>query len=125
MKAITLAVATLLFACVPVACGPKARDDSENKLLGVWEVVGDHDITGSTVEFTREGKLKVVDVYKGRKDFLDGTYTVDGDILKVVLIHPVGGKKEVKEPCRITELTHNDLVTEDEKGRVERLKRVH
>jgi uncharacterized protein (TIGR03066 family) len=123
MKAITLGGVAVLCACVSVACSPGAREGHDNKLVGVWEQE-DGDAKGSTVEFTGDGKLKVVDFTKGQKiETIDGTYTLDGDTLKIALIH--GEEEEKKDSVKITKLTDQELVTEDEKGKVDHFKRVH
>jgi uncharacterized protein (TIGR03066 family) len=59
MKAITLGLAAFLFAGLTAAYGADKKDDNKTKIVGVWEVAKGELPKGSTMEFTKDGKLKV------------------------------------------------------------------
>ncbi len=114
--------------CTQTANGddPKKADISKDKLIGVWESVKEpvqkDDLPkGSTVEFAKDGKLhveiKAKDIIK-----IDGTYVLEGDMLKIVLT--AEGKEPHKETLKVTKLTDTELVTKDEKNMVDEFKKV-
>jgi uncharacterized protein (TIGR03066 family) len=115
-----MAAAAVVFLSVTVV--GVAGTDNAKKIVGVWEVVkGEGAPPGSTVEFTKDGKLKV-QAKVGDKEFkIDGTYKVEGEKLMVKLTFE---GKTVEETNKIKKLTEKELLLEDEKGKVEEFKRV-
>lgn len=78
-----------LLPVVLVACalvGP-ARADDTPKLIGKWEVTksGGETPVGSTVEFTKDGKMTALVPLDGKATKLTGTYKLDGKKLSVKL----------------------------------------
>ncbi|MBM3981622.1 MAG: hypothetical protein FJ304_15355 [Planctomycetes bacterium] len=81
MKLISAAVLALL-----VDLGA-ARADDTPKLIGKWEVTksGGETPVGSTVEFTKDGKMTALVPLDGKATKLTGTYKLDGKKLSVKL----------------------------------------
>jgi uncharacterized protein (TIGR03066 family) len=101
----------------------KADDKATNKekIVGVWEVTKSESApAGATVEFTKDGKM-IVNVKANDKDVkVEGTYTIDGDNIKSKLKL---GDKEKEETVKIKKLTDKELVTVDEKGKIDEFKK--
>jgi uncharacterized protein (TIGR03066 family) len=121
MKAITLGLAAILFVGLTAAYGADKKDDNKKKIVAVWEVVKGDAPKGTTVEFTKDGKIKINIEADGKKLALDGTYEVDGDSVKTVVKDPDG--KDHKETIKIKKLTDTELTTEDEKGKTDEYKK--
>jgi uncharacterized protein (TIGR03066 family) len=121
MKAITLSLAALLFVGLTLAQGADKKDDNKAKIVAVWEIVKGNAPKGSTVEFTKDGKIKINLEADGKKIALDGSYEVDGDSIKTTLKGPDG--KEHKETLKIKKLTDKEMTTEDEKGKTDEYKK--
>jgi uncharacterized protein (TIGR03066 family) len=95
--------------------------DKADKLVGVWEVVKSEEAPpGATIEFTRDGKMKMTVNAQGKEMTLEGTYKVDGD--KITSIQTFGGKEQ-RETATIQTLDDTTLITRDEKGKVDEFKR--
>src|SRR6266849_3201131 len=121
MKAITLGLAAFLLVGLTAAYGADKKDDNKMKIVGVWEVVKGDAPKGTTMEFTKDGKLKFTVEVEGKKITVEGTYEVDGESIKTAGKGPDG--KEQKETIKIKKLTEKELVTEDEKGKTDEFKR--
>jgi uncharacterized protein (TIGR03066 family) len=128
MRTTRLALASAFVFALTLAFGSRAVSGEENKadiakdkLVGVWEAAKGDLPKGSTVEFTKDGKLHIV-VKDNDKTFkVDGSYAVDGDKLKIVTVFE---GKEDKQTITVTKLTDTDLVTKDEKNMVDEFKKV-
>ena len=118
-----LAAGALL--CV-LAHGVRAEDkkaDNAKLLVGTWEVVKADKGTvpvGSTVEFTKEGKMKVTHKEGDKEESLEGTYKVDGDKFSFEL--KVGDKVN-KKTITIKKISETEMTTTDEDGKSVELKR--
>jgi uncharacterized protein (TIGR03066 family) len=99
-----------------------AGTDTAKKLVGLWEITkGEGAPPGATVEFTKDGKLKL-HAKIGDKDFdLTGTYKVEGKKLTVTL--EFKGKSKTDSDT-IKSVSDNRLVLEDKDGKVTEMKRV-
>jgi uncharacterized protein (TIGR03066 family) len=97
-----------------------AGTDNTKKIIGVWELVKGES-PGSTVEFTRDGKLKINAKVKDKEVNADGTYKIEGDKLKVTLSFK---GKTITETNKIKKLTEKELILVDEEGKVEEFKRL-
>ena len=69
----------------------QAQDDNAKKIVGIWEVAkaGGDLPAGSTIEFTKDGKLNAVVKVEGMEVKLDGTYKVEKEKLTVKI--KIGG----------------------------------
>jgi len=116
MKTVTTAmVMTAALLLVPTAqAAPDVKD-----LIGTWEIVkSDGDAPkGATIEFLKEGKLKVTVEVEGKKESVDGTYKLDGEKLEVKI-----GKDEA-ETVTVKELTKDKLVVVDKDKKTTELKK--
>jgi uncharacterized protein (TIGR03066 family) len=128
MKAIWMAMVGLL---ILVSAGISAADDKKDKkteetkkkLLGTWVAQEGGDMpAGSTLEFIKDGKLKIVVKIQDNKIDVEGTYELtDGETLKVTSKDPDG--KERSEKIKISKLTDGELVTVDEKDKKDTFKK--
>ncbi|HEV3143596.1 MAG TPA: lipocalin family protein [Gemmataceae bacterium] len=86
------------------------------KLHAVWKLVkSDEDAPkGATAEFTKDGKLIIQFEQDGKQEKLEGTYTLEGSKLTVVLKK---GDNEDKDMLTITTLTDSKLVVENKDGK--------
>jgi uncharacterized protein (TIGR03066 family) len=99
----------------------KADKDKTNKekIVGTW-VLEKPDKPkgglppGATIEFTKDGKLKLSAKQDGKEISVEGTYSVDGDKLKTTGQGPDG--KEQTDTDTITKLTDKELVIKDSKS---------
>jgi uncharacterized protein (TIGR03066 family) len=109
-------LALAYFALTLAAAAQDQKDAStKEKLVGVWEVK-----EGATVEFTKDGKLKVTFRMDGKEASAEGTYALEGD--KLTITHKIGDKEE-KETLTVKSLDDKVLTTVDSRGRTETLKR--
>lgn len=97
--------------------------DYAKMLVGKWEVSkADPDTVpvGSTIEFTKDGKLKI----NGKKDdvemAIDGTYTVKDDTFTYKLKI---GDMELSDTITIAKISKTDAVTKNKEGKVVELKK--
>jgi len=102
-------------ALAGVAAAHAADPAAKTKIVGVWEATKGDLPPGSTIEFTKEGKVKVA--FKGPDGKLidvpiEATYAVDGDKVKVTSKGPDG--KDKTEAMTIKTLNDKELVLSDE-----------
>ena len=122
MKALGLALAGCLVLGLTAIgqADDKKEPTNKEKIVGIWEPTKGELPKGSTVEFTKDGKLKVVVKIEDKSITLEGTYTVDGDKVKTVLKDE---GQERKEDLKIKTLNDKELVLVDDKGMAEEFKR--
>ncbi|HEY1861446.1 MAG TPA: TIGR03066 family protein, partial [Gemmataceae bacterium] len=111
----------VMFVGLTAICADDKKDDKKDKLVGVWEATKGDAPKGATLEFSKDGKLKIAFEADGKKIAIEGTFKVDGDSLETNLKGPDG--KEHKETMKIKTLTEKELVTEDEKGKIDEFKK--
>jgi uncharacterized protein (TIGR03066 family) len=110
-------IALTLAAFVLVSLNARAEDKADkDKLLGKWEAVKGELPAGSTVEFTKDGKIKVSVKQEGKTEKHDGTYKLDGGTITVT--HKRDGE-ESRRSFKVKKLTGEVLVVEGDKGTVE------
>jgi uncharacterized protein (TIGR03066 family) len=116
--------AALLGVCVVVFAGTARADDDDNakKLLGVWVIdkSGSMLPEGSTVEFIKDGKLKVILKDKSGDMNFSGTYKLAKDKLTTI-VNLMG--KDVEDILTIKKLTDEALEVEDKDGTVDTFKK--
>jgi uncharacterized protein (TIGR03066 family) len=118
-----LAILILTIAGAPAYAQPKDKDGKidEKKLIGKWEPPDAPKDIKIVVEFAAKGKVTVSAEVGGKAEKLEGTYKLDGDKLT---LNMKSGEKDRKETVTVTKLTDTELVTKDDKGKEETLKRV-
>jgi uncharacterized protein (TIGR03066 family) len=124
MNALRLAAVLACLATLglsPAWAAPE-KDTNKDKIIGTWEVVkSQSDLpAGSTVEFTKDGKLTVTVKAEDKKVVVKGTYKVDGDTLTVTT---KDGDEEHTEKMTIKSLTKDKLVVVDDKKKTDELKK--
>jgi uncharacterized protein (TIGR03066 family) len=102
-------------------CFTAAADDKDNAKLAVgkWEVTKTHEggpPQGGTVEFTKDGKIKVSGEQNGQKMTFEGTYKIEGN--KMVLKFKIG-ESETAVNLTIDKLDEKTFATSNEMGKVE------
>jgi uncharacterized protein (TIGR03066 family) len=99
-----------------------AGGDTAKMLVGVWQIVKSQDAPpGATVEFTRDGKMKLRAKVGANEMKVDGTYEVKDNAIVSKLTF--GGQTKT-ESTKISKLTAKELVVIDDKGKTEEYKRV-
>lgn len=100
-----------------------ARTSNRTKILGIWEVTKSDDGTppGTTIEFTKDGKLKVKTKVGDETLTMEGDYKLVGNKLTLTIKTPDG--MESTENETITKLTSKELALKDEKGQIDEFKR--
>jgi len=120
MKAVCAGMLSVVM--VAFASTAKAQDDNAKKIIGVWVVdkaSGDLP-AGSTVEFTKEGKLIAVIKADSKEIKFDGTYKVEKDKINVELKIE---SETIKETVTIKKLTDDALELEDKDKKVDVFKK--
>ena len=108
---VTAIAAVVVFAGI---AGAQDKKIDPAKLVGKWEVTKSEvpDLKGAAVEFTKDGKLSVMAIVEGKKREFVGTYSVDGDKLKVTLKSKDGGE-ENSDTDTIKSLADDKIVLVD------------
>jgi uncharacterized protein (TIGR03066 family) len=99
---------------------PGDKAANKEKLVGVWEPQGKNIPPGSSLEFTKDGKLKARFEAQGKPRTLDGSYKVEGNTLTVTFRM---GDQERTDNLKIKTLTDQELVTVDSMGKEDTFKR--
>jgi uncharacterized protein (TIGR03066 family) len=129
MKTLGMALAALLMSGLAgLAVADEKKDDkkteeTKKKLVGVWIAQEGGDMpAGSTLEFVKDGKLKITVKVGDKTIDVEGTYEITGEeTLKVTSKDPEG--KERTEKIKITKLSESELVTLDEKDKKDTFKK--
>lgn len=117
-----LCAAALSVVMVAFAGSAKAQDDNAKKLVAVWVVEkssGDLP-AGSTVEFTKDGKVVAVIKAEGKEVKFEGTYKVEKDKINVKLKIDA---ETIEETVTIKKLTDDLLELEDKDKKVDTFKK--
>jgi uncharacterized protein (TIGR03066 family) len=116
--------AIALGVCVVAFAGTaRAQDDNAKKIVGTWvvEKSGGDLPAGSSIEFTKDGKLNAAVKLEGMEIKLQGTYKLDKDKLTVKV--KVEGMGEIEETATIKKLTDDTLELEDKDKKVDVFKK--
>ncbi len=93
----------------------RAEPLDKAKLVGTWEFVKSSEkkspLSGSMVEFTKDGKLKMSIQSGNQAITIEGTYSLDGDTLRIVTEGP--DREDATHTMKIIRLTDRELVTEE------------
>ena len=114
-----LALGLILVLVASPAYADDKKDDFAKLAVGTWEVTNTHPggpPKGGTVEFTKDGKIKVTGEQDGMKMNFEGTYKIEGK--KMTL------KIKIENDERAIDLTIDKLdekifTTSNESGKVE------
>jgi uncharacterized protein (TIGR03066 family) len=100
----------------------QGQDDNAKKIVGMWEVTksGSQVPVGSTIEFTKDGKLIASLKIEGMDLKLDGTYKVEKDKLTVKIKVM---DQNIEETSTIKKLTDDALEIEDKDKKVDVFKK--
>ena len=99
-----------------------AADDAAKKIVGKWEITkagGDVPV-GSTIEFTKDGKLAAAIKAEGQELKLTGTYKLDKEKLTVKITVE---NQTVEEIVTVKKLTDDEMELEDKDKKVDVLKK--
>jgi uncharacterized protein (TIGR03066 family) len=121
MKGMALALTAVLVVGLTAIRADDKKDDKKTQIVGIWEPTKGEAPKGTTLEFTKDGKLKITLEAEGKKVTIEGTYEIDGASLKTILKGPDG--KERKETMKIKSLSDKALVTVDEKCKEDEFKK--
>ncbi|MCE9530391.1 MAG: lipocalin family protein, partial [Planctomycetes bacterium] len=105
-----------LIVCVGFVAASSAADENKDKIVGTWSVTKGEEVPpGTTIEFTKEGKLVFKLTLNGKEVKLEGTYKIEKDKLTVSMKTPDG--KDDTETDTIKTLTADAMVLVDPKGK--------
>lgn len=95
--------------------------DYAKMIVGKWEVTkADVLPIGATVEFTKDGKLKITEKMGDKEMTFEGTYKVEGDKFTVKIKI---GDDEHTNTITITKISDKEMTTKDKDGNVVEVKR--
>lgn len=99
-----------------------AQDDFAKKIVGSWTIdKSSGDLPpGTTIEFTKDGKLAASLKVENQELKIDGTYKIEKDKITVKL---KVGDQTVEETATITKLTDEVLEIKDKDNKVDIFKR--
>jgi uncharacterized protein (TIGR03066 family) len=108
-------------AVVCLAGGGARAADNEKMIVGKWELtkVDEGGLPkGTVIEFTKDGKVKLVMKKDDKDATMEGTYKVDGDKFDVTM---KVGDDEHKQTITILKLTDTELHVKNEQGKMSEL----
>jgi uncharacterized protein (TIGR03066 family) len=128
MSALRIVVTGCLVLSLVAFAGTMSRADEKidkDKIVGTWELTKstakDAPPPGTTVEFAKDGKMKIKVKVENKEITLEGTYSIDGAKLNTALKTPDG--KEQKDTDTITKLTDKEMVLKGSKGEINEFKK--
>jgi uncharacterized protein (TIGR03066 family) len=100
----------------------QAQDDFGKKIVGNWVIdKSSGDLPpGTTIEFTKDGKLSAMLKIDSQELKIEGTYKIEKDKLTVKL---KVGDQSVEETATITKLDDSVLEIKDKDGKVDTFKK--
>jgi uncharacterized protein (TIGR03066 family) len=107
----------------PSTTKPEPKEASnQEKILGTWEVTQSKGAPpGATVEFTKDGKMKVNYKQDGKEQSMEAMYSVDGN--KITSKIKLPGGKEEEDTATIEKLTDTEMAIKDKKGDLDEYKK--
>lgn len=102
-----------------LAMADDKKEDSAKLAVGKWEVTKTHEggpPMGGTVEFTKDGKIKVSGELNGQKMEFEGTYKIEGK--KMTLKFKIDNNEQPVD-LTIDKLDEKNFATSNEQGKVE------
>ena len=117
-------LSAVIVCCLTLVVSASAEEKSTNKekIVGTWEIVKSEGGVppGTTLEFTKDGKITIKVKIDDKIITVSGTYAIDEDKLKTVVKID---DKEMKETMTIKTLTDKSLVTVNEKKETDEFKK--
>jgi uncharacterized protein (TIGR03066 family) len=124
MKSLRIvAAAVLVGSLLGSLRAEEEKPDNKTLIVGAWELTKAREggpPVGTTMEFTKDGKVKLSGKADGKEFAFDGYYVVVGDKLTATLKSP---DRREDGTVTIKKLTDKELVTQDETGRTLEFKR--
>src|SRR5262249_29852603 len=118
MNAMRILAVGVLVGLVSFAARAEDKEDNAKLIVGKWECTKADEGTlpvGSTVEFTKDGKMIVIVKADGQETKGEGTYKVEGDKFDFTIKI---GEQEHSETINIKKLTKTELNTTNKEGKV-------
>ena len=120
MNAVRMVIAALVPLVLAIAAAAEDKKTDNGKLVvGKWEVTkcdGDGPPVGSTVEMTKDGKIKITAKDGGTEESHEGTYKVDGDKIMVTIKID---NDEKKHDVTIKKVSDTEMVVEHDGKTIE------
>jgi uncharacterized protein (TIGR03066 family) len=114
----------VLVVLVGAAAQGQDKTDYAKLIVGKWEVSKADEGTvpkGSTVEFGKDGKMKVSVKEGGQEQTLEGTYKVEKNTFTFTIKGPDG--QEHMQTITITKASEKEMSTKDKEGKVVEMKK--
>jgi uncharacterized protein (TIGR03066 family) len=118
MRAAIVSLVVIGFA--GFACAADEKIDAK-KLIGKWTPAKEEKGLKMVLDIQEKGKFEMTVTFGEKSEKVPGTYALEGNKLTVEMSFM--GKTK-KETMTITKLTDAELVTKDEKGNEEAMKKV-
>ena len=118
MNAVCLLTVSAIVCLVGVGARADDKADNAKKLVGKWEISKADPQTipvGSVLEFLKDGKIKITIKENGEDKTLEGTYSVEKDVLTVVRKTDEGERKRM---VTIKKISDTELVIVDDESKV-------
>ena len=124
MSILRMAFAALVMTGFAASVQAEDKSDLKKQLVGKWEAVKADEGTlpkGTVVEFTADGKMKVI-AKKGDKDeTIEGTFTVEAHAFTYKLSFD---KKEISQKITVKKISDTELDTANPEGKAVTFKKV-
>jgi uncharacterized protein (TIGR03066 family) len=112
MSALRLVVAGLFVVGLVVGVRAEEKKESnKDKIVGTWELSKSDKSFSAVYDFAKDGKIKLTSKKDEKEESTEGSYSVEGDKVSVVL--KIDGKEE-KHRFTIKKLTDTEMVLLDE-----------
>ena len=124
MKMFRMVLAAFVMAGLGSATLAADKADNKKLIVGKWEATKADEgtlPTGSIVEFTADGKIKVAPKAEGKTDTIEGTYTVDGDSFTFKVKF---GDQEISQKIKIKKISATELDTMNQEDKNVSFKKV-
>lgn len=110
MNILRIVVAAIVVTSLGTSINAADKDDNKTLIVGKWEVSKADDGTvpaGATIEFTKDGKMKMNAKKDGKEENREGTYTVEKEALTLIMKRDDGDRtvKITIKALSATELT--------------------
>src|SRR5205823_11215047 len=90
MRIVGLIAGVLVLGLVATVRAEEKADVTKEKVVGTWEVIKSEEggpPKGGTIEFAKDGKVKMTHKQDGKEETAAGTFTLTGNKLTVTMKH--------------------------------------